>query len=396
MNEKVNLPELITLLSEKANITKKDAESFLREFFDLMANSLLSDKQLKIKNIGTFKLMEVGERESVDVRTGERLTIPSHTKVSYIPDNQLNQSINEPFAMFEPIEVNDDATEKDPAEQESKEEKTETPVSESAVMDEKDRFIPKTTWQNKEPYRPKETKRGLKLTLKILGVIFFLLLIGLGAYWGHQLFSESEPYLAYPIPKTAFELAQEDSIKELEPNKSRLDSIFTIKADSTNMASTPNDTVSQRVSLTTNPAEKTVENVTKKTDAKADTKKETKAEIKVTDNKPVKENVKPVQPENKTTLTENKTVQAVTKSTGANVKKRIINPGERLTVIALEEYGEKIFWVYLYEENKSLIKNPGNVPAGLEIIIPPASKYGIDKNNPESLKQAAKIAAGIK
>jgi len=69
--------------------------------------------------------------------------------------------------------------------------------------------------------------------------------------------------------------------------------------------------------------------------------------------------------------------------------------GERLTLIALREYGHKAFWVYLYEENKNIIDDPGLVPVGLEIVIPPASKYQIDKNNPESVNKAKAIAAKL-
>ena len=92
MNEKLNFHDLVGLLSEKAGITKKDAENFLRDFFDLTTNALLKDKQVKIKNLGTFKVVDVNERESVDVRTGERVVIPSHSKVSFAPDSTLSKT----------------------------------------------------------------------------------------------------------------------------------------------------------------------------------------------------------------------------------------------------------------------------------------------------------------
>jgi hypothetical protein len=59
-----------------------------------------------------------------------------------------------------------------------------------------------------------------------------------------------------------------------------------------------------------------------------------------------------------------------------------------LTLLALKEYGDKSFWVYIYEENKQLIKSPDAVSVGTVLTIPPATKYGIDKNNPESIKKA--------
>ena len=61
-----------------------------------------------------------------------------------------------------------------------------------------------------------------------------------------------------------------------------------------------------------------------------------------------------------------------------------------LTKIAAKHYGNADFWVYIYEENRSIIKNPNTIAPGTKVVIPPASKYGIDKNNPESLRAARK------
>lgn len=66
-----------------------------------------------------------------------------------------------------------------------------------------------------------------------------------------------------------------------------------------------------------------------------------------------------------------------------------IEPGSRLTLISLEYYGSKIFWVYLYEYNKSVIKDPNNVPVGTEIQVPAPELYGIDKHSRASVEKAA-------
>jgi hypothetical protein len=62
--------------------------------------------------------------------------------------------------------------------------------------------------------------------------------------------------------------------------------------------------------------------------------------------------------------------------------------GEFLTAIALREYGNKAFWIYIYEENKDHIFNPDNIPVGTMIRIPPATKYGIDAGDPASVDRA--------
>ncbi|MDR0508000.1 MAG: HU family DNA-binding protein [Dysgonamonadaceae bacterium] len=109
MNEKINIQELITLLAQKSNIARKEAESFLKEFFDTVSEALLEEQLVKIKNLGTFKLAPVSERESVDVASGERVLIPAHYKITFTPDSSLAQSINEPFSYFEPVELNSDS-----------------------------------------------------------------------------------------------------------------------------------------------------------------------------------------------------------------------------------------------------------------------------------------------
>jgi nucleoid DNA-binding protein len=65
--------------------------------------------------------------------------------------------------------------------------------------------------------------------------------------------------------------------------------------------------------------------------------------------------------------------------------------GERLTTIALREYGHKIFWVYIYDENRDRISNPDLITPEMIINIPPAQKYGIDKDNPDAVNKAFKL-----
>ncbi|MDR2087305.1 MAG: HU family DNA-binding protein [Dysgonamonadaceae bacterium] len=108
MNEKINLQELIVLLTQKSTITKKEAETFLKECFETMHEALLNDRLIKVKNLGTFKLSRVNDRESIDVVTGERVLIPAHYKVSFSAENALAQAINEPFSLFVPLELNED------------------------------------------------------------------------------------------------------------------------------------------------------------------------------------------------------------------------------------------------------------------------------------------------
>ena len=107
MNEKLNMQDLIDLLTYKYNIPKKNVELFVKEFFDLVVYALENDKYLKIKGFGTFKLIDVDSRESINVNTGERFIIEGHSKISFTPDVSLKNSINKPFAHFETAILND-------------------------------------------------------------------------------------------------------------------------------------------------------------------------------------------------------------------------------------------------------------------------------------------------
>ena len=107
MNERLTIQDLTDLLASKHSMTKKDAEAFVKEFFLLIEEALENEKYVKIKGLGTFKLIEVDNRESVNVNTGERFQIKGHTKVSFTPDTNLRDIINKPFAHFETVVLND-------------------------------------------------------------------------------------------------------------------------------------------------------------------------------------------------------------------------------------------------------------------------------------------------
>lgn len=107
MNEKLNIQDLIDTLAERHGMSKKNADSFVKEFFQLIEESLEKDKYVKIRGLGTFKLIDVGSRESVNVNTGERFEIQGHTKVSFTPEPALKDIINRPFSHFETVVLND-------------------------------------------------------------------------------------------------------------------------------------------------------------------------------------------------------------------------------------------------------------------------------------------------
>ena len=104
--------ELITEFAQKSRLAKTQARQFYREFFTYVRESLLKENYLKIKGLGTFKLMAVGERESIDVTTGERIEISAHYRVVFTPDKSLASRVNRPFEHFDTIVLDEEGLEK--------------------------------------------------------------------------------------------------------------------------------------------------------------------------------------------------------------------------------------------------------------------------------------------
>ncbi|MBD3589649.1 HU family DNA-binding protein [Bacteroides sp. GM023] len=144
MNERLTIQDLTDLLAAKHSMTKKDAEAFVKEFFLLIEQALESENTVKIKGLGTFKLIDVDSRESVNVNTGERFQIKGHTKVSFSPDASLRDIINKPFAHFETVVLNENTILEDTPVEETEEEEigeeipAKTPASEKEEVQEGD------------------------------------------------------------------------------------------------------------------------------------------------------------------------------------------------------------------------------------------------------------------
>lgn len=104
---KVFMAELADMLAQKAGISKREAQQFLTDFVETIQDGVNNDKLVKIKGLGTFKVIDVDARESVNVNTGERVTIDSHQKLTFTPDAAMKELVNKPFSQFETVVLND-------------------------------------------------------------------------------------------------------------------------------------------------------------------------------------------------------------------------------------------------------------------------------------------------
>ncbi|WP_367881321.1 LysM peptidoglycan-binding domain-containing protein, partial [uncultured Parabacteroides sp.] len=114
--------------------------------------------------------------------------------------------------------------------------------------------------------------------------------------------------------------------------------------------------------------------------------------LSMQDTLPLSEDPVPLKAEEPVTAARADTPDTSTKPKTASPKviARVkIEPGSRLTLISLKYYGSKLFWVYLYEYNKAIIKDPNNVPIGTVIEVPAPEMYGIDRRDRSSVEKAA-------
>jgi len=86
MITKAKIEDLADAVAKRTQVAPEEALNFVTEMFNLIAEALGTEKLVKVRGIGTFKLLMVDDRESVDVNTGRRIVIPGHNKISFTPE----------------------------------------------------------------------------------------------------------------------------------------------------------------------------------------------------------------------------------------------------------------------------------------------------------------------
>ncbi len=132
---KLTLNNIAQVLVGENGMTQKEAVAFATAMFDVIQDRINAEGLVKVKGLGTFKKIQVESRESINVRTGERVLINSHDKVAFTPDNVMKELVNRPFSQFETVALNDDVEFADmksdaPAEEKAPTEQTETVAEE--------------------------------------------------------------------------------------------------------------------------------------------------------------------------------------------------------------------------------------------------------------------------
>ena len=387
MNEKITLQDLVELLSEKNDMTKKNADAFLRCMFDLIEEALTNEKYVKIKGLGTFKLTEVDSRESMNVNTGERIEIQGHTKISFTPDTTMKELINKPFSHFETVILNDGVELEDtPFEVESKVEEMademvekiieEPQVEVEPVVEDKVEVAeePVVSPVVDEPIPVEEVSESVEEEPKEIEAAVV-----------------EEPEVPEPVVIEEKPVEVEEKVEPIEKEISEEVSI-------------PEEKVEEKPEIVVPEAPRAENKTTFKVligiivvllliilfgvywiffrQEKVDTNweytapvKETASVVQVEEQQAVKEDtllvsedtmvVQPVQEEQTMVLPED----VVYEITGT-ITTLTLEPGQTLVKLALKYYGSKNFWPYIVQHNPDVIKDADRVPKGATIKIP--------------------------
>lgn len=104
---KITQQQLTNLLSLNSGKSIDLCERFINEFFSLIAENLGEGENIRIKGFGSFKIVDVSARRSVNVSTGKDYEIPGHSKIVFVPSKELATLVNQPFDVFEAVEIKD-------------------------------------------------------------------------------------------------------------------------------------------------------------------------------------------------------------------------------------------------------------------------------------------------
>ena len=135
---KLNVFDLSGVLMSKNGLGDKESRRFVKAIFDVIQECLDEEKVVKVKGLGTFKIIEVDDRESINVNTGERVLIEGHSKLTFTPDSVMKEIVNKPFSQFETVILNDGVDFPEPAivEPISEEPIPEDPILEDSISEE--------------------------------------------------------------------------------------------------------------------------------------------------------------------------------------------------------------------------------------------------------------------
>lgn len=91
----MNKAELISMVSEKSGLTKKDSELAVNKVVESLKETLQEGNKVQLIGFGTFKVVERKERKGMNIQTKKPITIPAKKAVRFVPGKTLKDLVNE-------------------------------------------------------------------------------------------------------------------------------------------------------------------------------------------------------------------------------------------------------------------------------------------------------------
>ena len=436
MNNRLSIQDLALILSEQTGKSTEEALRFLQEFIAVVSEGVYNDKLVKVKGLGTFKIIRVEERASVSVNSGERFVIPSHYKFTFTPDKELKELVNKPFSLFDTVELNEEVDFSDV------DVSAETSGAEEAADDSSEEILPDGI-----PEQAIEAPQTPEPEVKLEPAV-------------EEEAAPQEEVEAEPEAET--ETTPEPEV-EAEPElKAEAETTPQEEAKAESEAETE---TTPEPEVEAEPEPKVEAETTPQEEAKAEPKpaepvssvsgyKEYRRKrrrsasrkllfpiaclfvvivlgivyiVCLSGRTTVNKNWEPPMAEvgnptpeagmnpvlaDSTGVTPPDSASLATDSVVAEPpvveenhpeetpKSDIlalvtIKAGDRLASFAKQYYGHKFFWVYIYQYNQDIISDPNNIPIGTELRIPDPGLYGIDVTDRSSIDKAAALQSQI-
>ena len=105
--EKITIVDLRKAIAKQTQTEEAQVGAFLNQLIATIKEGLQKDKTVRISGLGTFKLQWVEPRKSVNISTGEPILIEGYQKLSFTPEQNVKERINEPYADLEPVILDD-------------------------------------------------------------------------------------------------------------------------------------------------------------------------------------------------------------------------------------------------------------------------------------------------
>lgn len=373
----MSLPQLIDSLIATEIADSATIRNFIQEFTAIIEGTLARGESVSVKGIGTFHAVEVADELYIE----------------FAPDATLAETVNAPFSIFEPVELPDNLTDADmetaemacnetePASQPcpppipprreaaASEPAATSPVSapapdpiiETPVQPEHAEPEHKTAAPGSDNNEPEQAPHNTLPTKEIEKIIEHERVVEVRDHSSH--------HTMHIVIASLLSLVAGLAIGYFANNRLNLSHIKNVNIEAEGV------------------------NVISKTEAKEGKSATADSLAAVAAGHSVSIPADTVSSGQGSTAVE--PVAKTMESPRAAIVTDTVKANRYLTTMARRHYGKKIFWVYIYEENKNIIDDPDHIAPNTVVVIPPAEKYGIKAGDKESEADAMRRAQAI-